>query len=183
MPQALSNNMPEDRPYNLGRVAMYFGAAGAVAQMIGLLRWPFVVSGLARMYTSTQATSISRQAIEAVFQAVHQYGGVVLGEHIGQTFTILWMVLLSFYLLRQSELPRWVAWTGFVASAVYVFAQGELLATAIPGIRYWGAAGLVGSLMWLGWLIALGVSLIRSTGSIFNEYTGQNPQRGVRALQ
>ena len=162
---------------------MYFGAAGAVAQMIGLLRWPFVVPVLARMYTAAQATTDTRQAIEIVFQAVHQYGGVVLGEHIGQAFTILWMVLLSFCLLREGVLPRWVAWAGFAASVVYVFAQGELLATAIPGIRYWGEAGLMGSLMWLGWLIVLGVVLIRSTGSIVNEHTRQNPQRSVKALQ
>ena len=47
LPQALDDNEPEDRPYNLGRVAMYFGAAGAVAQIIGLLRWPLVVSDVA----------------------------------------------------------------------------------------------------------------------------------------
>ena len=151
---------------------MYFGAAGAVAQIIGLLRWPFVVPTLARMYTAAQATTATRQAVEAVFQAVHQYGGVVLGEHIGQAFTILWMVLLSFWLLRESMLPRWLAWAGLAASVVYVFAQGELLATAMPSIRYWGEAGLAGSLMWLGWLIALGVVLIRSKGSIVNEHTG-----------
>jgi hypothetical protein len=183
LPQAFGDNTPADHHFNLGRVAMYFGAAGAVAQMIGLLRWPFVVPVLARMYTAVQATTDTRQAIEVVFQAVHQYGGVVLGEHIGQTFTILWMVLLSFYLLRKSVLPRWVAWMGFAASGVYTFAQGELLATAIPGIRYWGAAGLIGSLMWLGWLIALGIELIRSKESIVNEHTRQNSRRSVKALQ
>jgi hypothetical protein len=182
IPQALGDDVPRNRHFSLGRVAMYFGAAGAVAQMIGLLRWPFVVPILARMYTAAQATTATRQATEAVFQAVHQYGGVVLGEHIGQAFTILWMVLLSFYLLRESALPRWVAWAGFAASVVYVFAQGELLATAIPGIRYWGDAGLVGSLMWLGWIIVLGVVLIQSTRSIINEHTGQNSHRSVEAL-
>lgn len=183
MPQVLDHDAPGDWQFSLGRVAMYFGAAGAVAQMIGLLRWSFVVPVLARTYTAAQATPATRQAVEAVFQAVHQYGGVVLGEHIGQTFTILWMVLLSFCLLRDRVLPRWLAWAGFAASSVYVFAQGELLGTAMPGIRYWGQAGLVGSLMWLGWLIVLGVVLIRSTGSIVNEHTGENSRRSVNAIQ
>jgi hypothetical protein len=65
---------------------------------------------------------------------------------------------------------------------VYALAQGELLATAMPGFPYWGDAGLVGSLMWLGWLIALGVTLIKQARSMTYEYAGQNPQRGVNAL-
>jgi hypothetical protein len=150
--------------------------------MIGLLRWPFVVPVLARLYTDPEATAATREAVAAVFQAVHQYGGVVLGEHIGQTFTILWMILLSICLLHQGKLPRWLPWAGFVAAGVYALAQGELLATAMPGFPYWGEAGLVGSLMWLGWLIALGIALLRRSRSITYEYTRQNPRGSVSPL-
>jgi hypothetical protein len=151
--------------------------------MVGLLRWPFVVSVLARLYTDPQVTAGAKGAIEVVFQAVHYYGGVVMGEHLGQSFTILWIVLVSISLLRHTLFPRWLPVTGIAAALVYIFAQGELLATAVPGFPVWDAAGLIGSLMWLGWLIALGVILIRSTRSIVNEHTGQNPQRSVSALQ
>jgi hypothetical protein len=183
LPRALDGDTPADQGLSFGRLAVFFGATGALAQMIGLLRWPFVVPVLARMYTAPQATALTREAVVTVFQAVHQYGGVVLGEHIGQAFTILWMVLLSLNLLQQRVLPHWLAWAGFTVSGVYALAQGELLATAMPSFPYWGEAGLIGSLMWLGWLIALGVVLIRPTRSSVYEYTGQNPRRRVGALQ
>jgi hypothetical protein len=182
LPQALA----DDKGPNRGRLAVYlatfFGATSLIAQMIGLLRWPFVVPVLARLYTAPQATETTREAVAAVFQAVHQYGGVVLGEHIGQTFTILWMVLLGIGLLRLGRVPRWLPWAGFVAAGVYALAQGELLATAMPNFPVWGEAGLVGSLLWLGWLIALGIVLLRQARSMTYEYTGQNPQRSVDAV-
>jgi hypothetical protein len=127
---------------------------------------------LVRLYTAPEATAATREAVVAVFQAVHQYGGVVMGEHIGQTFTILWMILLSVSLLRQGKLPRWLPWAGFVTAAVYAMAQGELLATVLPGFPVWGMAGLVGSLLWLGWLIALGIVLLRESRKMTNEHPG-----------
>ena len=144
-----------------GQVSLFFGAVGGFVQMVGLLRWPFVVPVLARLYTDPQASVATKEAVTAVFQAVHQYGGVVLGEHIGQLFTILWMILLSLSLFKNESFPRWFPVAGFAASIVYMLAQGELLATAMPGFPTWDAAGLVGSLMWLAWMIALGILLLR----------------------
>ena len=144
-----------------GQIALFFGAVGGFVQMVGLLRWPFVVPVLARLYTNPQASVATKEAVTAVFQAVHQYGGVVLGEHIGQLFTILWVVLLSLSLLKNKFFPRWFPIMGFAASIVYALAQGELLATTMPGFPVWDAAGLVGSLMWLAWMIALGILLLQ----------------------
>lgn len=183
LPQALAKDTSQAGGRLSGNLALVFGATGAIAQMVGLLRWPFVVPVLARLYTAPQATTATREAAAVAFQAVRQYGGVVLGEHIGQTFTILWMILLSFSLLRQGKFPRWLPWAGFLAAGVYTLAQAELLATAIPGFPVWDTAGLVGSLLWLGWLIALGIVLLRRTRSSTYEYTRQNPRRGLSALQ
>jgi hypothetical protein len=155
LPKALEDKSPASQ------LALFFGAVGAFVQMVGLLRWPFVVSVLARLYTDPQASVATKEAVAAVFQAVHQYGGVVLGEHIGQLFTILWIVMLSLSLLKKESFPRWFPIMGFAASIVYALAQGELLGTAMPGFPTWDAAGLVGSLMWLAWMIALGIILLR----------------------
>lgn len=155
LPKALGYESPA------GQVALFFGAAGALVQMVGLLRWPFVVSVLAQLYTDPQASAGTQEAVTAVFQAVHQYGGVVLGEHLGQIFTILWMILLSLSLLKNKAFPRWFSIAGIAASIVYVLAQGELLATALPGFPVWDSAGLIGSLMWLVWMAVLGIILLR----------------------
>lgn len=147
-------------------VATPLGVAAMVVQLVGLLRWVFVVPVLARIVTEPTSDAATRAAAEVVFQAVHQYGGVVLGEHLGYAFTCLWMALVSVALLRSARAPRWIGVLGLVASAVYSLAHGELFATVIPGAPYWAEAGLVGSLLWLLWMVALGITLLRAAPQV-----------------
>ena len=110
----------EDVPYLWsGTVA---GIIGGIAQMIGLLRWTFVVPVLAGTYADPTASAAAKESAVVVFQAIHQYGGVVLGEHIGQTFTIIWMVLISLAMFRSNLFKPWLAWFGIVAAVVYSLA-------------------------------------------------------------
>jgi hypothetical protein len=145
-------------------VATALGGAGAVLQMVGLLRWVFVVPILAATYVDPAADEATRAAVEVVFRAVHQYGGVVLGEHLGQIFTIGWMIVISLMQIRTRFTARWLGWFGLLAAAIYSLAQGELFATVIPDFAYWSEAGLIGSLLWLLWMVALGISLIGRGG-------------------
>jgi hypothetical protein len=141
--------------------ATTLGVIGFVAQLIGLLRWVFVVPILARLFTDPTADSTTQASISAVFIAVHQYGGVVLGEHLGQIFTIVWMSLISSIIYQSKMFSKWVAWLGWFASAVYLLAQTELLATAIPNFPVIDWAGLYGSLLWLVWMVVVGVYLVK----------------------
>jgi hypothetical protein len=140
--------------------ATTLGVIGFIVQVVGLLRWVFVVPALARLYTDPAADSTTQAAVSAVFTAVHQYGGVVLGEHMGQFLTILWMSMISSIMYNSKIFSKWVAWLGWVASAIYLLAQTELLATAITTFPVIGWAGLVGSLLWLLWMIVMGVYLV-----------------------
>jgi len=74
----------------------------------------------------------TKDAASMVFQAVHQYGGVIVGEHIGQTFTIVWMLLVSAAMFRSPFFRPWHAWSGIVSALIYLIAQLELFATVIP---------------------------------------------------
>jgi hypothetical protein len=141
------------------------GIIGGVAQMVGLLRWTFVVPVLAKTYTAPSASEIAKESVVIIFQAVHQYGGVVLGEHIGQAFSIFWMFIISLAIFKLNIFKRWLAWFGFLASGVYLLAQTELFATVIPDFPVVPEAGLIGSLLWLIWMIVLGVFLMRSKAS------------------
>jgi len=141
--------------------ATTLGVIGFVVQLIGLLRWVFVVPVLARLFTDPGIDPATQASISAVFIAVHQYGGVVLGEHIGQIFTITWMSLISGVIYRSKMFSKWVAWLGWFASAVYLLAQTELFATAIPNFPVIGWAGLYGSLLWLAWMLVLGIYLVK----------------------
>ncbi len=150
----------EEDDHPLASVATAFGLVGGVVQMIGLLRWAFVVPGLAETHTAAGAGEATKAAAEIAFNTVHQYGGVVLGEHLGQAFTIAWVVLVSAMMLRSRIFRPWMGWVGIMAAAVYSLAQLELLATVIPGFPYWASAGLVGSSLWLLWMTLLGVQLV-----------------------
>lgn len=141
--------------------ATTLGVIGFIVQVIGLLRWVFVIPVLARLFTDPTTDSVTKASISAVFVAVHQYGGVVLGEHLGQFLTILWMSMISGIIYKSKMFSKWVAWLGWFASAVYLLAQTELFATAIPDFPEIGWAGFYGSLLWLVWMIVLGVYLVK----------------------
>jgi hypothetical protein len=127
--------------------------------LIGFLRWVFVVPPLADSYVAGDATT--RTAVAATWLAQHQYGGALLGEHLGQLLVIAWSVTVSVLILRTGMLPRWAGWLGLLASGLYLANQGDILATAIPGVPVWDLAGLLGSTLWAVWLLALGVVLLR----------------------
>jgi hypothetical protein len=136
------------------------GIISGIVQIVGLLRWVFVVPVLANDYVLAKNTSVL-ESIEIIFRVVHQFGGVLLGEHIGQLFTVIWTVFISFALVRQSVIASWLGWFGYLSSAIYFFAQAELLETVIKGFPVWNVAGFLGSTLWLLWLILVGISLIR----------------------
>jgi len=66
------------------------------------------------------------------FKTIHQYGGVLLGEHLGQLFTIIWTVLISVVFDKLKVVPKWVTWLAYITSAIYLLSQAELLSTVVP---------------------------------------------------
>lgn len=142
------------------RWATTLGVISAITQIVGLLRWTFVVPVLATQYVNAPDMA-TRQAAVVVFSAIHQYGGVVLGEHLGQLLTIAYTVLISRAFARLRLFPNWVNYLGYGASAIYLLAQGELFATVIPDFPNWGLAGLLGSTGWLVWLVVIGLRFRR----------------------
>jgi hypothetical protein len=145
----------------LVRVATNIGVIGLVVQMIGLLRWTFVVPVLARSFVETNDVAIKAAAIMS-FKAIHQYGGVALGEHLGQLFTIIWTVLISIVVDKLNFVQKWITWLAYVSSAIYLLSQVELLATVIPDLPVWDLAGFIGSTLWLVWLVIIGVRFLNA---------------------
>lgn len=145
----------------LARTATTFGVAGLFVQMIGLLRWTFVVPMLASSYMGCADEAVKTASVVA-FKTVHQYGGVLMGEHLGQLFTIIWTVMITIVLQRSKLVSKWVTGLGLISSAIYFMAQAELLATVMPPLPVWEPAGFLGSTLWLVWLIVIGVVFIRS---------------------
>jgi hypothetical protein len=140
------------------RAATYVGATSVVLSLIGFLRWVFVVPPLAHSYVSGDAST--QAAVGAAWTAQHQYGGALLGEHLGQLLVIGWAVTLCVIIVRTRVLPRWLGVTGLTVSALYLLNQGDILATAVPGFPVWDPAGPIGSTGWGVWVAALGVTIL-----------------------
>ena len=141
------------------RAATWFGAASVLLSLIGFLRWVFVVPPLARAYVDGDAGT--RAAVEAAWVAQHQFGGALLGEHLGQLLVIGWSATLSVIIIRSRVLPRPLGVVGLAVSVAYLLNQGDVLATAVPGFPIWEPAGLIGSTGWGLWVAALGVAVLR----------------------
>jgi Domain of unknown function (DUF4386) len=150
----IGKNLEDKAP--MVRIATTIGIIGLVVQMIGLLRWTFVVPVLADTFVKSSDEAIKAAAI-INFKLIHQFGGVLLGEHIGQLFTIIWTVILSITFAKLKMVPKWISWLGYISSLVYLTAQAELFATVIPRFPTIEMAGFIGSTLWLVWLVAVGV--------------------------
>jgi hypothetical protein len=140
------------------RIATTIGAASVAFSLIGFLRWVFVVPALAQAYKTGDA--VTKAATDAAWLAQHQFGGALLGEHLGQLGAIAWSLTLSIIIVRTGVLPRPLGWAGIVTSSLYLLNQGDILATAVPGFPIIDIAGLVGSTSWGLWVAALGLTLI-----------------------
>src|SRR3954465_2226683 len=155
------------------RAATAIGATSVLLSLIGFLRWVFVVPPLARSYAT--GDPITQPAAEAAWTTQHQFGGALLGEHLGQLLVIGWSLTLSVIILRTRVLPRWLGATGLIVSVVYLLNQGDVLATAVPGVPVWDLAGLLGSTGWGLWVAALGVTVLLHPIASATPRTGANP--------
>lgn len=151
----------------LARMATTIGVISLVVQMVGLLRWTFVVPVLADTFVNA-TDDATRAAAVVAFKTIHQFGGVIFGEHLGQLFTVAWTVLITISFARLQLVPKWVNVLGLVSSVIYFMAQAELFATVMPGFPVWEMAGFIGSTLWLIWMIIVGIRFLRTKNTSNN---------------
>jgi hypothetical protein len=87
------------------RWATTIGVVSGIVQIIGLLRWVFVIPVPASAYVNTSAAS-AKESIEISFILIHPFGGVLLGEHLGQLFTVIRTVVISYAMLKTQLIPK-----------------------------------------------------------------------------
>ena len=142
------------------RAATFVGAASVLLSLIGFLRWVFVVPALAGSYAAGDPTTQGggRGRLDGPAPVRRGPVGRAPGPAAGHRLVDH----------RQRADPahrdagRWVGWAGLVASVLYLFNQGDILATAVPGFPVFDLAGFIGSSLWAIWLIALGVAVLRT---------------------
>jgi hypothetical protein len=150
----------QDHP-QLALAAAIVGVLSGLVQTLGLLRWVFLVPGLAAAYTSRTADPAAAAAAIVVFEAAHQYLGVAVGEHLGYLFTGVWTILLSVMMFRSTIFRPWLGIVGIVA------AVGVMAGMLEPA--GWTSAGTINAIsyvLWSLWLIVMGfILLLRKTSA------------------
>jgi hypothetical protein len=150
IPQVLA---PDDRLFVIA--ATTFGVLAGLVQVLGLIRWPFLVPHLARAYSSPTSTQATRDAIDLVFQAFHRYAGAALGEHLGYLFTSIWIILVAVAMAHSPLFPAWLGWVGIIpATGIFLGLFEEV------GFKPAGAINAISYILWSVWLVAAGLVLL-----------------------
>jgi len=133
----------------LAVAAALTGALSGVAQAIGLWRWVFVIPGLARTHAAGDAAA--RAAAEGAFDILNSYGGIAIGEHLGQWLLVFFGISLSALQWRQRR--RIVSGVGLATALAIAIGTTEGLAVALGRngdmFSLFTIAGFLGLTLWL----------------------------------
>jgi hypothetical protein len=143
-------------------LATAFGVLAGAVQVLGLIRWPYLVPYLARTYLDPSASEATRDAVALVFQAFHRYAGVAVGEHLGYLFTGLWTLLVGVAMTQGDVFPTWLGWIGVVLGLALIVGAAEFAGPFEE--RGWGFAGMlvpIAYVVWSLWLVVAGITLAR----------------------
>ena len=130
-------------------VAQTVGLLASIVQLLGLSRWVFAVPLLAR-----QAANPTDQRVAAqIFELIHEWFGVGLGEWLGYLFTASWTALIAWSLLRRF---RGLAISGFVIALGIAAGLMEAF-----GVAAAGPINAIAYSLWVIWMI--GIAIITAT--------------------
>lgn len=147
LPQVLLAGQPV-----LLAAATVVGVLAALVQVLGLIRWPFLVPTLARTYLDPAASPATREAVAVIFDAFNTYLGVAVGEHLGYLLTAVWTALIAVGMIAGG-LPL-LGWLGLVP------ALGIFLGVFEPaGWKPAAAINAISYVLWSLWLVVMGVVL------------------------
>jgi hypothetical protein len=166
---ALATQLPAlaDRP-TARMLTLLSGSAAGLLQAIGLSRWVFAVPALAQIQTDPAATDAARAQAQMTLELLNNWGGVAIGEHLGQILTVTFVLAVAAaQLVRKSRLDMVAGATGLLAALMIAIGLGEGIALATstdPGML--GLFTVIGYMTFTVWLILTGSSLLRGTATI-----------------
>jgi Domain of unknown function (DUF4386) len=135
------------------------GALSGTVQAIGLFRWVFAVPVLAVGHSFSDTSEVEKVVAENHLVLVNSWGGVAIGEHMGQWLLALFVLCLS--CLQWREGARITAIIGFLAALTIAVGTGEGLALAIGASgEMFSMATVAGFLVLTLWFLATGTGLV-----------------------
>jgi hypothetical protein len=141
---------------NLMQLGTVFGVTAGIVEMLGFIRWPFLVPSLAQSYLDPTASEATRAAVAVTFSAFNQYAGVGIGEHLGYMFTALWTIIVGIAMMKSPHFRGWLGWVGIISAAGILFG---LLEPA--GVPMAGLINAVAYIAWAVWMVIVGIFVLR----------------------
>jgi Domain of unknown function (DUF4386) len=138
-------------------VAVGVGIVSALARVLGISLWIFLIPVLAETYGAPGTLDATRQAVEVVYGAFNEYAGGV-GELLGVTITgAAWIGLTSIALLRSRRFPNWLGVLGLLAAVLLL--PGLV---SVAGVEVGAFFAVIGGNVLLVWMLALPFVLVRN---------------------
>lgn len=151
----------EGEAVTAAQLALVAGVLAGLVQVLGLLRWVYLVPLLAREHADPEASDASRAATAVTFRAFHQYLGVGVGEHLGYLLTGAWTILVGIAIVSGTVIASWIGWVAIPIGLGLAVASAEFLGpNEERGWKLAGTAVPVLYVLWSLWLVALGINLI-----------------------
>jgi hypothetical protein len=120
------------------------------------MRWPLFVPHLADVVSNPATTAAARADAVDTFKTLHTYVGGLVGETFGYALTAAWTLAMVRGVTRHRP-GRWFAPLGIASAALIATGLVEKV-----GVEAAGFTNFVGYIAWSVWMIAFGISLIRS---------------------
>jgi Domain of unknown function (DUF4386) len=134
------------------------GVLAGLVQLLGLIRWPFLVPYLARVDADPDASPAQREAVDIVFQS---YLGVAVGENLGYLLIGTWTVLVGITFTQTTVAPGWLGIPAFVIGAVLALCSLEFVGPAErDGWKLAATLTPITYIAWSLWLVACGIALL-----------------------
>ena len=142
-------------------LSVVLGVLASAVQFLGLIRWPFLVPYLARVAEQSEPSSARGEAVDVVFQSLHRYLGVAVGEHLGYLLTGAWSVISGAALIQATFVPGWLGVIGVLIGPLFLISAAEFLGPFEPsGWKLAGQLTPIAYILWSLWLVAVGVALL-----------------------
>jgi hypothetical protein len=140
----------------VNRLLEAMGVTTSIFQSIGFVRWIFLMPYLAHQW---QDNVSMRQMTEAIYELMNRYAGQSIGEHLGFILMASWTFILSYMVVRQSNLmDQILGVVGMLLAITILVSTAENFGG--PNAPLLGIINLVSNIGWSVWAIVLGIRLM-----------------------
>ena len=151
-------------PPALSALAVVLGVSAALVQALGLVRWPYGVSELARRYVAApagpRATRPARRWSSPSRRSTACWASA-WGSTSATLLTGLWTLAVAASILVTPIIPAWMGFIGIPIGAAILVGVLEFAGPNEPdGWALAGAVVPIAYIAWSVWLIALGILML-----------------------